>query len=33
MNAWLTLVCKIKKEKGCSLKEAMVFAAKIYKKK
>ena len=29
---WMELVMKIMKEKGCSLKAAMVHAKKVYKK-
>jgi mannose/cellobiose epimerase-like protein (N-acyl-D-glucosamine 2-epimerase family) len=32
MTEWMELVMKIKKEKGCSLSEAMKQAKKIYHK-
>ena len=32
MNAWMMLVMKIKKQKGCTLMEAMKFAKAVYKK-
>ncbi len=32
MNAWMTLVMKMKAKHKCTLKEAMEFAKKVYKK-
>jgi hypothetical protein len=32
MTEWMLLVKKVMKEKGCSFKEALVLASKIYKK-
>ena len=32
MNAWMTLVMKMKEKHKCSLKEAMAYAKKVYKK-
>jgi len=33
MNDWMTLVMKVKRQKGCTLKEAMKVAKSQYKKK
>ena len=33
MSAWLTLVMQMKNKHKCSLKQAMVYAKKVYKKK
>ena len=33
MTAWMTLVMSMKAKHKCSLKQAMVYAKKVYKKK